>query len=112
MTVEDQLKVFVQNNQCSFGLSVYVLDTGEDGVQRLGREIEFAEYDPTTVNSPTLSLGNHTAQMLIDQLWNCGIRPSEGSGSAGQLASTQRHLADMRAIAAKFLRVQWQKGGE
>ena len=28
----------------------------------------------------------------------CGIRPSEGSGSAGSLAATERHLHDMRAL--------------
>jgi hypothetical protein len=32
-------------------------------------------------------------------LWNCGLRPTEGSGSAGSLAATQRHLDDMRTVA-------------
>jgi hypothetical protein len=39
------------------------------------------------------------AQELMDDLWRCGLRPTEGRGSAGALAATQNHLADMRAIA-------------
>lgn len=53
------------------------------------------------VATPTFSLPPNAAQMLMDELWNCGLRPSEGSGSAGQLASVQKHLEDMRAIAFK-----------
>ena len=42
--------------------------------------------------------------MLMDELWQCGFRPSEGSGSAGSLAATERHLRDMQAIAMGLLR--------
>lgn len=38
------------------------------------------------------------ALKLMDDLWVCGLRPSEGSGSAGALAATERHLGDMRRI--------------
>ena len=45
---------------------------------------------------PSFSLSLTDAQQLMDDLWNCGLRPSEGSGSAGALAATQKHLDDMR----------------
>jgi len=51
------------------------------------------------VGEPTFSLPAHSAQEMMDALWDCGLRPSEGSGSAGQLAATQKHLEDMRLIA-------------
>lgn len=41
------------------------------------------------------------AQSLMDQLWNCGVRPTEGTGSAGSLAATKNHLEDMRRIVFK-----------
>jgi hypothetical protein len=41
------------------------------------------------------------AQQFMDELWNCGIRPTHGAGSVGQLAATERHLEDMRALAFK-----------
>ena len=52
----------------------------------------FLPVTPTTTLSPT------AAQQLIDDLWDCGLRPSEGSGSAGQLAAVERHLKDMQTL--------------
>lgn len=48
---------------------------------------------------PCLTMEIDEAQQLMDELWRCGLRPTEGSGSAGSLAATERHLADMRAVA-------------
>lgn len=53
---------------------------------------------------PTFSLDQTGAQLLMDELWHCGLRPSEGSGSAGSLAATERHLKDMQAIAFAALK--------
>lgn len=53
------------------------------------------EKKPT---APSFNLGFEAAQALMDDLWLCGIRPSEGSGSAGALAATQKHLEDMRTL--------------
>jgi hypothetical protein len=39
----------------------------------------------------------------MDELWRVGLRPTEGSGSAGSLAATERHLSDMQRIAFKLL---------
>lgn len=52
---------------------------------------------------PAVRLNNHEAQQLMDALWDCGLRPSEGTGSAGQLKATQDHLADMKQIAFQLL---------
>lgn len=47
------------------------------------------------------SMNDDGAQRLMDELWRIGLRPAEGSGSAGSLAATERHLADMRALVFK-----------
>jgi hypothetical protein len=47
---------------------------------------------------PSCRLDQTQAQRLMDELWQCGLRPSEGSGSAGSLAATERHLEDMRRL--------------
>lgn len=57
---------------------------------------------------PTFALHFEAAQELMDQLWMAGLRPTEGSGSAGSLAATERHLADMRSIVAKNLDVPFK----
>jgi hypothetical protein len=50
---------------------------------------------------PTFTLPPEQAQQFMDELWRVGFRPTEGSGSAGSLAATERHLADMRKIVFK-----------
>jgi len=52
---------------------------------------------------PTLRIGMDEAQVLMDDLWAAGLRPTEGAGSAGSLRATERHLEDMRRIAFKQL---------
>jgi len=41
---------------------------------------------------PILVVPKESLQILIDELWHLGIRPTEGHGSTGQLAATERHL--------------------
>jgi len=48
---------------------------------------------------PTVKISKTAAQVLMDDLWNSGIRPTEGAGSAGSLRATEKHLEDMRKIA-------------
>lgn len=59
---------------------------------------------------PTFIIDETQAQVLMDNLWDCGLRPSEGSGSAGALMAAQLHLEDMRRIVAKNLEVDFKKG--
>lgn len=71
----------------------------------VGVSVEFAE--PVTFKEipactlsgePAMRLSIQSAQQLMDELWQCGLRPTEGTGSAGSLAATQRHLEDMRRL--------------
>jgi hypothetical protein len=57
-------------------------------------EIEPGQIGP---DAPLLTLTEADATALIDERWRAGVRPSE-HGSAGQLAATERHLADMRRL--------------
>lgn len=50
------------------------------------------------ITDPSLRLSHTAAQQLMDNLWQCGLRPSEGSGSAGSLKATEKHLEDMRKL--------------
>lgn len=65
----------------------------------LGTNLTFVPLEIDAVwPEPTLRLRMDEAQQLMDSLWNCGLRPTEGSGSAGSLAATQKHLEDMRKL--------------
>ncbi len=55
---------------------------------------------------PAAMISKENAMRLMDDLWRAGVRPSDGEGSTGQLAATQRHLADMKLIAFKGLGIK------
>lgn len=50
---------------------------------------------------PFLRIDIQTAQQLMDELWQCGLRPTEGTGSAGAMAAVQAHLSDMQRLVFK-----------
>ena len=82
-------------------VSIYV-DCEDNGKVFSAKPIEFKQRELYEADGePYLEISKHTAQKLIDDLWDCGLRPSEGSGSAGQLAATQKHLEDMRKLLSK-----------
>jgi hypothetical protein len=72
--------------------------------QRSGKKVSLAEtvvmreLAEGEVARPFMTMDVTEAQTLMDELWHCGLRPSEGTGSAGSLAATERHLADMRKL--------------
>lgn len=80
-------------------------DYDSDRPVKVARPVVFEEQDiDQVVVEPMLKLRQEAAQRLMDELWRAGLRPSEGSGSAGSLAATERHLADMKAIAFGLLK--------
>ena len=57
--------------------------------------VDYVERDPFLV------LTDHEAQILMDELWKFGIRPSDGSGNVGQIKAMDDHLKDMRHLVFK-----------
>lgn len=91
---------------------VVFVEQFKDNKYYVARTLEMIEdkrelYEPTI---PILSISNTAAQQLMDDLWMCGLRPSEGSGSAGALLAVQRHLEDMRTLF--FAKLNVIKPGE
>ena len=84
-------------------IGVHLYQKNESGVW-VARAVEMEQINVAQYVTPTFELDNTTAQELMDGLWHCGLRPSEGTGSAGAMAATQKHLEDMRKIA--FLRIE------
>ena len=50
------------------------------------------------VTQPCVSIPFGSAQTLMDQMWDAGLRPSQSVGSAGQVESMKHHLEDMRRL--------------
>lgn len=60
--------------------------------------LRFVEVPVGQVCEPTFTVSYDKAQILMDDLWVAGLRPTEGTGSAGALKATERHLEDMRRL--------------
>ena len=83
-------------------LRLYVLARTLDGsTKAVAQPLTFRRLEPGDAADPCARLAQDEAQQLMDELWRCGLRPCEGSGSAGALAATERHLEDMRAFATR-----------
>ena len=98
----DKTEIRVQKSPWSFGLEMLIRN-GDAVV----KDVTFEPVEKYTVVNPSLTISPNIAQQLMDDLWTAGIRPSEGTGSAGSLAATERHLKDMRDIVfqeLKFIR--------
>lgn len=63
-----------------------------------GAGLMFVQLADGEQHEPSVRLTLTAAQALMDDLWQAGLRPTEGAGSAGSLAATQRHLDDMRRL--------------
>ena len=94
-------------------LSLFIDDvpTSRGQPYRIGSSIVFREASSddlfkTDICPPPVTLEPDAAQKLMDDLWDCGLRPSEGSGSAGQLAAVQKHLEDFRTMLFKKMGVE------
>ena len=94
------MEIRMVRQACSWGdaIDVMILDRENHSVVR---KIEFERVPVGTGLSPAFSIDNDVAQKMMDSLWDCGIRPSEGTGSAGAMAATQKHLEDMRTLVFK-----------
>lgn len=101
------IKVQCERKRWSKDIEIIVLATDQDGFPSLAAPLVFSKPEEGQhSDAPTLKLRHNEAQDLMDELWNCGLRPSEGTGSAGSLAATERHLKDMQTIAMGLLKAQ------
>lgn len=66
--------------------------------QSYNRDFQLVPLERGRASDPAIILDYHEAQRLMDDLFAGGLRPSEGSGSAGALAATQSHLNDLRTL--------------
>lgn len=84
----------------SNGIQFAIFDK-ETETRRAVKSLQLEKVSEGESFGGTGCIGLNEAQVLMDDLWNCGIRPTEGTGSAGSLRATERHLEDMRKLVFK-----------
>ena len=87
------------------GILLY-LGSEESNGRMVLTSFTMATIKPGQPVDPKLMLNAKDAQVLMDDLWACGVRPTEGAGTAGSMAAQTKHLEDMRKIAMDLLRVK------
>lgn len=98
------IEVMARREDWSYGISIYLRQRTVGIGDSIAAPVTMVKREPDTlVVEPMLRLEIHTAQQLMDELWQCGLRPTEGTGSAGSLKATENHLADMQRIAFMLL---------
>jgi hypothetical protein len=98
------IEVMVRRDEWNTGVSIYIHQrtVGEGYV--VAAKATMIPHESGTMIEPMMRLEIQEAQQLMDELWRCGLRPTEGTGSAGSLAATERHLKDMQTVAFGVLR--------
>ena len=71
---------------------------GDESRRLVARTVTLEAVGEGEYVGPTLLLQMHAAQRLMDDLWDCGLRPTASMGSAEQQAATEKHLEDMRRL--------------
>lgn len=106
MSAFDQTRVLVQRDMFGFGINMLIAVPNHDapGWAAVGEVTMAPPKETREAGDPSLVISVTAAQKLMDMLWDCGIRPTEGTGSAGAMAATQKHLDDMRRLVFDFPR--------
>jgi hypothetical protein len=104
----DKVHFYLNRQHFSDNIEIHIgKPSSQPGHWAVAQKLLFTDMpECTQYIEPVITLSNKDAQQLMDELWGCGLRPSEGTGSAGSLAATQRHLEDMRTLVFK------NKGGK
>lgn len=96
------LKLHARKNEpWSQSISIYGILHGEHPAHAVSLMMQTHELGQDV--EPFLRITYEAAQALMDELWECGLRPTEGTGSAGALAATQKHLDDMRKLVFSLM---------
>ncbi len=98
------MDIRVMNNDWYDGLRFAIFRNGRT---EIATNISFREYKPLELvdnqKEQPMQMTNEEAQCLMNDLWQCGVRPTNGEGSVGELKATQHHLKDMQKIVFDYI---------
>lgn len=97
----ENIKVRAMSSPWRSCVEFSVQNISNTGILNYGSYVVMEQAVHGEVISPTFKLDMDAAQCLMDDLWNCGLRPTEGTGSAGALKAVENHLQDMRKLLFK-----------
>lgn len=98
---EPILRTCVSRDPMLFGrVSVTFYQKNQGGVF-IAAPLTLNQIPENSDHLATMMLEPIEAQLMLDQLWQSGIRPSDGDASIGMIGAMKEHLADMRRLVFK-----------
>ena len=94
------IKIRARRTPMSFGgdkIDLYAYQSREGG-KYAAHKLEMTQMEKGCVIPVFVQIEQEESQVLMDDLWEAGIRPTEGSGSAGAMKAVQNHLSDLKTI--------------
>ena len=98
-----EVRVIDQQMHGGYGLYFELYRPGDNKVLSIV-DFNVIEIDAYTTIPVSLQLTKDATGVLMQDLWRIGIRPTEDHGT-NEIAALNRHLQDMRAIAANRLKI-------
>jgi hypothetical protein len=95
------MKNYIRAQSAPWRNAVELYIATEDKKTRVKEVILERIEDTGMAYEPSFQMNMDAAQALMDDLWQAGLRPTEGTGSAGALRAVERHLEDMRTLVFK-----------
>jgi hypothetical protein len=97
--MNESFKFHISRSNEWLGYTVYIKTN--DGIvtdikMTVDNSIQKGTYIP-----PPLVLDEKSAQNLLQELWNAGLRPNNGEGTSAQVDALKYHLEDMRKLVFK-----------
>jgi hypothetical protein len=100
-----EFEIRVERNPYQTGVSLFGSTHKRDSVLR-AKPLAMETVEEGLLFDPFAKLSNTATQLLIDELWRCGYRPSIDQDKNNSLAATEKHLNDMRKIVSHKLKVE------
>lgn len=102
---DNRLRVRVSKDEFGEWVQLRFYKRGQDKLEIVS-DVVWELIDDTIYPGPTpFQLTGVDAQSLMDQLWDTGIRPTEGKGSAGSLAATEHERETLLLITERLLKL-------
>jgi hypothetical protein len=104
----NRLRFFLEKQPWSVGFALTIFERQENGRIAVCQSFEMLTQDEGTIFPAyaAIPFTEEAAQHLMDQLWEAGVRPAGNRDSTGQVAALNAHIADLRRIAFRVLKVE------
>ena len=86
-------------------IEVAIVDVSTSGKVSVASQITFTEVEEGAYlsNGSTLSLDFDAATRLMDDLWGCGVRPTDQRDRSGEVGAMKEHIVDLRKVLDRYL---------